>query len=48
MMLVGASVVGYERSDAFAIACLIISLKAFRVLSFHVSGCLVLVVASKV
>ena len=46
-MLVGASGVGYERSEAFAMACLI-SLKAFRVLSFHVSGYLVLVVASKV
>ena len=46
-MLVGASGVGYESSDPFAMACLI-SLKAFRVLSSHASGRLVLVVASKV
>ena len=47
MMLVGVSGVEYERSNAFAMACLI-SLKAFRVLSSHASGCLVFVVDGKV
>ena len=47
MMLVGASGLGYVRREVFAMVCLI-SLKAFRVFSSQLSGCLAFVVVSKV
>ena len=47
MILVGASGVGYERREVFAMASLM-SLKAFRVSSSQFNGCLACLVVSKV